>query len=193
MRAVVGRLIVLEVSCILVVACASPVSAVRVDPKTVYHQLDRSAVATGDPSWPTRNVLRERGLLEKFDAQPEAALADLHRMMVAADGDLDALFALAELSEVVPAAGTFDLPFGRLDVSFDSAALRAGDREMYGFVPTSGLEVEGLGMRYRRAGIGAPLATPISVARRTSFSISSSEKVWTRLGSSSLGSDVSVM
>ena len=191
MRAVVGRLIVLEVLCILVVACASPVSAVRVDPKTVYHQLDRSAVATGDPSWPTRNVLRERGLLEKFDAQPEAALTDLHRMMVAADGDLDALFALAELSflygqrvtkreyylaaaiyawaflfpeelggapgrfdprlriaadlynwaivgsftsddgsEVVPAAGTFDLPFGRLDVRFESAALRAGDREM---------------------------------------------------------------
>ena len=42
-------------------------------------------------------------------------------------------------------------------------------------------------------GIGAPLAMPISVARRTSLSINSSEKVWVRLGSSSLGSDVSVM
>jgi len=205
--------------CALAAACASPVSAVRVDPTTVYHQLDRSAVATGDPSWPTRNVLRESGLLEKFDKSPEAALADLHRAMVSAGGDLDTLFALAELSflyarsvgkrehylasavyawaflfpegndrapgrfdprlriaadlynwaivagfasedrsEVVPAAGTFELPFGRLDVGFDPAALRAGDRQLYGFVPTSELEVQGLGMRYRRPGLGAPLA-----------------------------------
>jgi hypothetical protein len=195
------------------------VSAVRVDPQTVLHQLDRSAIATGDPSWPTRNVLRETGLLEKFDEQPDAALADLHRMMVAAGGDHDALFALAELSflharstakrethlaaavyawaflfpeaesggpgrfdprlrtaadlynwavaagfasddrtEVVPAAGTFDLPFGRLEVNFDRASLRAGDRELHTFVPTSELEVRGLGMRYRRPGLGASLA-----------------------------------
>src|SRR5262245_56564292 len=213
------RLIALAALGALLAACASPVSAIRVDPKTVYHQLDRSAVATGDPSWPTRNVLRESGLLEKFDESPEAALADLHRAMVSAGGDLDALFALSELSvlharsvgklehylasavyawaflfpggsdrapgrfdprlriaadlynwsivagfasedrsEVVPAAGTFELPFGRLDVGFDPAALRAGDRQLYGFVPTSELEVQGLGMRYRRPGLGAPLA-----------------------------------
>lgn len=218
----VGRLMLLGALCVLGPACASPVSAVRVDPKTVFHQLDQSAVATGEPSWPTRNVLRETGLLEKFDEHPEAALADLHRLMVAAGGDLDALFALAELSflhaqsaakreyhlaavvyawaflfpegsdrapgrfdprlriaadlynwalaagfasddrsEVVPAAGTFDLPFARLDVGFDRAALRAGDRELYGFVPTSELEVKGLGMRYRRPGLGASLAAAI--------------------------------
>lgn len=207
---------------VLATACASPVSAVRVDPKTVFHQLDRSVVATGEPSWPTRNVLLETGLLEKFDETPEAALADLHRMMVAAGGDPDALFALAELSflharsvskrerylaatvyawaflfpegndpgpgrfdprlriaadiynwaivsgfasedrtEVIPAAGTFDLPFGRLEVSFDRTSLRAGDRELHTFVPTSELEVQGLGMRYRRPGLGAPLAAAV--------------------------------
>src|SRR5262249_34564930 len=214
-----ARLLVLGVLAVLAAACASPVTAARVDPKTVFHQLDRSAVATGDPSWPTRNVLRESGLLEKFDKSPEAALADLHRAMVSAGGDLDTLFSPAELSflyaralgkrahylgsavyawaflfpegndrapgrfdprlriaadlynwaivagfasedrsEVVPAAGTFELPFGRLDVGFDPAALRAGDRQLYGFVPTSELEVQGLGMRYRRPGLGAPLA-----------------------------------
>ena len=216
------RLFVLGVLAVLAAACASPVSAVRVDSKTVFHQLDRNAVATGEPSWPTRNVLRETGLLEKFAKSPEAALADLHRMMVAAGGNSDALFALAELSflqgqstakreyhlaavvyawaflfpegsargpsrfdprlriaadiynwaivsgfasedrtEVIPAAGTFDLPFGRLDVSFDRASLRAGDRELHAFVPTSELEVQGLGMRYRRPGLGAPLAAAI--------------------------------
>ena len=212
----IGRLILLS---LFVAGCASPVFAVRTDPQTVYHELNRGAAASGEPSWPTRNVLRERGLLEEYKKRPEAALADLHRAMVAARGDLDALFALAELSylhgraaamreyhlaaavyawaflfpeglegapdrfdprlrmaadvyelavvagfesedgsEVVPAAGAFDLPFGRIDVSFDRAALRAGDRELYDFVPTAELEVRGLGMRYRRPGLGASLA-----------------------------------
>jgi hypothetical protein len=215
----IGRLIFLKVLCLLLAACASPVFAVRADPTTVYHELSRGAIASGEPSWPTRNVLRERGLLAEFEKHPEVALADLHRAMVAARGDVDALFALAELSflhgrasgkreyhlasavyawaflfpeglqgapghfdprlrmaadiydlavvsgfasqdraEVVPAAGTFELPFGRLDVSFDRAAMHAGNRELYAFVPTSELEVRGLGMRYRRPGLGASLA-----------------------------------
>jgi hypothetical protein len=214
----IGRLIFLML-CLLLAACASPIFAVRADPTTVYQELSRGAVASGEPSWPTRNVLRERGLLEEFEKRPEAALAGLHRAMVAARGGIDALFALAELSflhgrasgkreyhlasavyawaflfpeglqgapgrfdprlrmaadiydlavvsgfaspdgtEVVPAAGAFELPFGRLDVSFDRAALRAGNRELYAFVPTSELEVRGLGMRYRRPGLGASLA-----------------------------------
>jgi hypothetical protein len=217
-----GRLTLLAIACLFISACANPVSTVRVDPKKVYGQLSRSAVATGEPSTPTRNVLQELGLLEAFEKKPEAALADLHKAMVSAGGDLDALFALAELSflqglksakreyhlaaaayawaflfpeepdraparfdprlrlaadiynwaladafltpdrsEVVPAAGTFALPFGRMDISFDKAALRIGDREMYGFVPTAEIEVRGLEMRYRRPGIGAPLAAAI--------------------------------
>ena len=42
----------LVMSCIFVAACANPVSAVRVDPKTVYGELSQSAVATGKPSTP---------------------------------------------------------------------------------------------------------------------------------------------
>jgi pimeloyl-ACP methyl ester carboxylesterase len=223
------RLVLLGALGLLMAACASPVSAVRADQKTVYHDLTRSAVATGQPSWPTRNVLLEYGLLETFEERPEAALADMHRRMVAAGGDLDTLFALAELSflhgrgaakreyhlaaavyawaflfpegpdrapgrfdprlrmaadlynwslvagfpsedrsDVVPAAGMFELPFGRIDVGFDRAALQAGDRELYAFVPTSELEVKGLAMRYRWPGLGAPLAAstrPIDTAR----------------------------
>jgi len=170
-------------------ACAGPINAVRVDPTVVQADLGRSAITTGEPSWPTRNVLFERGLADAFAAEPEATLAELHRAMVAAQGDPDLLFALAELAylhgqaaktpeyslaaavyayaflfpegaglapgrfdprlriaadlynwalaagfasadrvEVVPRGGTFDLPFGRIDVAFDPAALRAGDR-----------------------------------------------------------------
>jgi pimeloyl-ACP methyl ester carboxylesterase len=43
-------------------------------------------------------------------------------------------------------------------VAFDPSALRAGTRELYGFVPIAELEVYGLAMRYRWPGIGAPLA-----------------------------------
>jgi pimeloyl-ACP methyl ester carboxylesterase len=48
-----------------------------------------------------------------------------------------------------------------MDVSFDTAALLVGDRELHGFIPTAELEVKGLGMRYRRPGIGAPLAASV--------------------------------
>jgi hypothetical protein len=195
------------------------VGTVRVDPKVVQADLARSATTTGEPSWPTRNVLFERGLVDAFEERPEAALADLHRAMVTAKGDPDLLFALAELSyiygraaakrdytlaaavyayaflfpegangapgrfdprlriaadlynwalaagfasaeglEVVPRGGTFALPFGRLEVAFDPAALRAGDRELVRFTPIAELEVHGLAMRYRWPGLGAPLA-----------------------------------
>lgn len=210
-------------------ACASPIEAVRGDSKAVLQNLARSAITTGDPSWPTRNVLFERGLFEPLAEQPDATLAELHRAMVASGGDAGLLFALAELSflrgqatgarqhylaaavyawaflfpdgtgatvgrfdprlrvasvlynwalalglasddgaEVVPRGGSFDLPFGKIDVSFDPAGLRAGDRELYKFIPTSELEVRGIAMRYRWPGLGAPLAAstrPIEGAR----------------------------
>jgi hypothetical protein len=210
-------------------ACAGPVSAVRVDPKVVQHDLARSTLTTSNPSWPTRNVLFESGLFDAFDKHPEAALAELHRAMAGAGGDPDHLFALAELSflhgqaakkpgyhlaaavyayaflfpegagqapgrfdprlriaadlynwaltagfasedgsEVVPRGGTFTLPFGQIEVAFDPAALRVGDRELYRFIPSAELEVHGLAMRYRWPGLGAPLAAstrPIDASR----------------------------
>ena len=200
-------------------ACASPVQAVRVDPTIVHADLTRNAVATGEPSIPTRNVLFEQGLFEAFAERPEAALAALHRTMVAAGGDPDLLFALAELSflhgqsaarrdyfmaavvyayallfpegagatpgrfdprarlaadlynwgltagfasddrtEVVLRGGTLALPFGPIEVAFDTASLRAGDRVLYRLVPVDELKVEGFKMRYRWPGLGAPLA-----------------------------------
>jgi len=214
------RLALLGALCLALAACAGPVSTSRVDPKVVLRELDQSAITSGKPSLPTRNVLYEHGLFEAFDDRPAAAIAELHRAMVAARGDQEMLFALAELSflygqatkkrdhylaaavyayaflfpekagdpgpgrfdprlrtaadlynwalilsfraangsEVVPQGGTFELPFGRLEVAFDPAALRAGDRELFGFVPIGELEVHGLAMRYRWPGLGAPLA-----------------------------------
>ena len=83
------------------------------------------------------------------------------RLRIAADlynWALMAPFVTEDGSEVVPRADTFELPFGKIDVAFDPAALRAGDRELFRFVPIAELEVYGLAMRYRGPGIGAPLA-----------------------------------
>src|SRR6266850_2055248 len=113
---------------------------------------------------PGRAVLFPEGLEgapDRFDPRLRMA-ADVYELAVVAG------FESEDGSEVVPATGAFDLPFGRIDVSFDRAALRAGDRELYDFVPTAELEVRGLGMRYRRAGVGASLAAatrPIDTAR----------------------------
>lgn len=211
--------VLLGALCLVLAACSAPVRAVRVDRTVAHRDLARSAITTGQPSWATRDVLFERGLFETAAGHPEEAIAELHRAMVAAGGERDLLFALAELSfmhgeatkqpayrmaaavyayaflfpedagsrpgpldprlrtaadvynwaltaafasengeEVVPRGGTFELPFGRLDVVFDPAALRAGDRELYRFIPIAELEVHGLAMRYRWPGIGAPLA-----------------------------------
>ncbi len=200
-------------------ACAGPVTVVRVDPETVDRELTANALSAGRPSGETKNVLLAHGRVEEFDDDPAAALAALHRDMVAAPGDADILFALAELSflhaeasrrasyhlaaavyayaflfadglgdeptrfdprlrvaadiynraltiallsedgsEVVPRGGTFALPFGEMAVEFDPASLRVGERTLYRFIPVAELSVSGLAMRYRRAGLGAPLA-----------------------------------
>src|SRR5262249_44907213 len=67
-------------------------------------------------------------------------------------------FASADRSEVLLRGGTFELPFGRLEVAFDPALLRAGTRELYQFIPADELDVRGFQMRYRWPGLGAPLA-----------------------------------
>jgi pimeloyl-ACP methyl ester carboxylesterase len=55
-------------------------------------------------------------------------------------------------------SGTYELPFGRLDVTFDEDQLVWGDLRLTEFAPAAELEVRGLRNRYRRPGLGAPLA-----------------------------------
>jgi len=61
--------------------------------------------------------------------------------------------------EVEVRAGVFPLPFGSLTVTFDEAQLRwGGDRSLTKFISAADLQITGLNNRYRRPGIGAPLA-----------------------------------
>jgi pimeloyl-ACP methyl ester carboxylesterase len=59
---------------------------------------------------------------------------------------------------VALAAGTFALPFGKLEIAFDPAALRWGDRRLKDFIAAAEIDVHGLAERYRRPGLGVPLA-----------------------------------
>jgi len=67
-------------------------------------------------------------------------------------------FATADGANVELRSGTYALPFGELVVELDGAGLRWGDRKLVDFVPVAELQVRGLRERYRRTGIGAPLA-----------------------------------
>jgi hypothetical protein len=87
----------------------------------------------------------------RFDPRGRVA-ADIYNWAV------KAAFASEDGSEVVPRGGTFPLPFGQIEVAFDPATLRAGNRELYRFIPVAELKVHGMAMRYRWPGLGAPLA-----------------------------------
>ncbi len=77
--------------------------------------------------------------------------ADLYaRALVEAFRDLDDYQAFT--------GGRFPLPVGELVVDFDESELRWENRLLIDFLPAHEFVIEGLRNRYRRSGIGAPLA-----------------------------------
>ncbi|MDP2179983.1 triacylglycerol lipase [Methylicorpusculum sp.] len=79
--------------------------------------------------------------------------------------------------EVLLKPGTYQLPFGTLNLSFDDSELSWGGYQLEHFISTAFLNVRGFRNRYRMPGIGSTLAASIS-------SGPSSNKVigWQRLG-----------
>jgi pimeloyl-ACP methyl ester carboxylesterase len=216
------RLSLLAMACLVgsTLACATPVGVKRVDARAVHRSLTTNVLSHGKPSAPTAQTLHRLALYERFDDDPEAALAELHAGLPEAGAE-GVLFALAELSflhaehsgkrpyylaaalyayaflfpeadavpdpfdprlrlatdlynrgitagltsgdgsEVILAAGVLSLPFGELDLQVDPSGFTWGGRRLVRFVPVAELDVRGLRNRYRRAGIGAPLAASI--------------------------------
>ena len=219
--------------------CATPVGVKPVDIQTAYRLHTESALSAGQPSEPSKTVLRRLGLLDQFDGAPGGVLAELHSGLHPT-GDDDRLFALAELSflhaertgdrayflasavyawallfpgdatsvplqrsdprlrlaydlynqavaqglteprhqdvtshdaptatsegsgEVRLEPGVRQLPFGTLQVTLDESGLSWGGYRLDQFVSTTTLEVQGLRNRYRRPGLGAPLAASLA-------------------------------
>jgi pimeloyl-ACP methyl ester carboxylesterase len=65
-------------------------------------------------------------------------------------------------ARVVLRPGVYELPFGHLETTFDQSFLSWGELRFRGFVPAAELQVHGLRNRYRRPGLGAPLAAAIA-------------------------------
>jgi pimeloyl-ACP methyl ester carboxylesterase len=86
---------------LLVAACATPVGVVRLDTQEVYRGLTSNVLSAGKPSDWSVQVLQRLDLFERFEQDPEAALAELHKTIqqqVTEDQLQDRLFALSELS-----------------------------------------------------------------------------------------------
>lgn len=206
---------------LLLAACATPVGVERVSPREVHRELVRSALGGDQPSAPTQELLTRLDLREEFRRWPDQAIAALHAGL-APEGDLDRLFALAELSFLqAERAGRRDhalaaavyayaflfgegrvpvhvfdprigiarnlynrgltigladerrdhleigsarhaLPFGALDVVVGPEATAWLGWQIEDPVPAADFRVRGLQNRYRRSGIGAPLAAGLS-------------------------------
>ena len=70
--------------------------------------------------------------------------------------------------EVVLRSGTYDLPFGALSLEVDPAGFRWGEYELGPFYPAADFSVRGLHNRYRRSGLGAPLAAQVNAVEAQS-------------------------
>ena len=83
------------------------------------------------------------------------------RIRVAADlynRSLTSAFLTKDRSTMTLQSGSYSLPFGTLQIELSEESLHWGNRKLTNFIPTAELEVRGLQNRYRRAGIGVPLA-----------------------------------
>jgi pimeloyl-ACP methyl ester carboxylesterase len=94
----------------------------------------------------------ERPPLDELDPRERIA-ADLYNRA------LTSAFRRAKNGTLELAAGReLPLPFGRLSVTRSPDMLQIGGTELYDLQPVTEIEIRGLRNRYRRPGIGAPLA-----------------------------------
>ena len=77
-----------------IAACSAPVKVERVDLRTAYEGLNRTALSGDRLSETTRTVLRRAALLDTFEDQPEAAIAALRAQAIATGMHWPDLYAL---------------------------------------------------------------------------------------------------
>ena len=77
--------------------CATPIGVRYVEPRVAYHSLTANVLSAERPSSFSARELMNLNQYERFNEEPEKALAEMHAGL-AAKGDEDRVFALAELS-----------------------------------------------------------------------------------------------
>src|SRR4051812_10585032 len=81
-----------------IAACSAPVKVERVDLRTAYAVVNRTALSSDQLSETTRTVLRRAALLDTFDDQPDAAITALRAQAVATGMHWPDLYALSEMN-----------------------------------------------------------------------------------------------
>jgi pimeloyl-ACP methyl ester carboxylesterase len=79
-------------------ACTTPITIEPLDLHEAHSETNQSALAGNDPSEMTRTALRARGLLARFENDPEGVLAELHQIVRSGQDVRRDIFALAEAS-----------------------------------------------------------------------------------------------
>jgi hypothetical protein len=79
--------------------CATPIGVRYVEPRVAYHSLTANVLSAERPSSFSARELMNLNLYERFEEEPQKALAEMHSGL-ASKGDEDRVFALAELSFV---------------------------------------------------------------------------------------------
>jgi pimeloyl-ACP methyl ester carboxylesterase len=170
------------------------------DPETAIAILHRAVVA-GDTSPDVIFALAEMSFryAEDTDKQPYYLAATVYafsflfpnnsaqkpdefdpRVRIASDiynRSLTSAFASADRSRVNFNSGNYELPFGTIDITFDSATARWDNLVLSYFTPADELRVIGLRSRYRYYGIGASLAAGISPNAKVGFQVDPKVKV----------------
>ena len=114
--------------------CATPVNVKHVDIPTAYRNQTASAISSGQPSNASSIVLRQHGLQDRFETEPAAVLAELHKGLEPI-GDDDQLFALAELS-LLHAQQTNDRAYYLASAVYAWSLLYPGDGKAMQIPPT---------------------------------------------------------
>jgi pimeloyl-ACP methyl ester carboxylesterase len=83
---------------LLAAGCETPVSVERVGAVTGHRELIASALTADELSLSARNVLRRWVLSERYDSDPEGAIAALHTIAVDGRGGADEVVTLAEIA-----------------------------------------------------------------------------------------------
>jgi pimeloyl-ACP methyl ester carboxylesterase len=81
----------------LAAGCATPIGVVRGTTQQTYYALTANVLSAGEPSSWSTQVLHRNDLYDRFESDPGAALAELHKRLKGRPTP-DSLFALAELS-----------------------------------------------------------------------------------------------
>ena len=105
--------------------CSSPVGIKPVDIQTAYSLNTESALSVEQPSEASKKVLRRLGLMDRFETEPAAVLAELHAGLKST-GHENRLFALAELS-LLHAERTGDRAYFLASAVYAWALLFPGD------------------------------------------------------------------